>query len=95
MLTRHWGAGEEKMKKRIIITISFCLFISLTHIQCTNKVFTIYPENNDIELKDNIIASIYRGWIYIDIGSEDYGLDCHLTFNFEEKPEEIIIRNIS
>ena len=85
----------NKTKKRIYIAFLFCLFISLTYIQCTNKVFTIYPQNNDIELKENIIASIYRGWIYIDIGSEDYGLDCDLRFQFEEKPEEIIIKNIS
>ena len=85
----------NKTKKRIIIAFLFCLFFSLTYVQCTNKVFTIYPDNNDIELKDNIIASIYRGWIYIDIGSEDYGLDCHLDFQFNEKPEEIIIKNIS
>lgn len=68
---------------------------SFTYIQCTNKVFIIYPQNNDIELKDKIIAGISHGCIYIDIGSEDYGLDCDLKIKFEEKPEEIIIKNIS
>ena len=85
----------NKTKKRIIIGILICLFISLTYIQCTNKDFTIYPQNNDIELEENIVASVYRGWLYIDIGSESFGLDCDLKFQFEEKPEEIIIKDIS
>ena len=85
----------NKTKKIIIIGILFCLFISFTYIQCTNKVFTIYPQNNDIELKENIVASITRGYIYIDIGSESYGLDCHLNFKFKDKPEEIIIKDLS
>ena len=85
----------KKNKKIIIFGILFCLLISFTHIQCTNKVFTIVPQNKDIELNENIVASISSRELYIDIGSEAYGLDCDLRFEFEENPEEIIIKDIS
>ena len=92
------GAQGKKMNKKVKKTLfGFCfLFLcSLVYVECTNKIFIIYPKENDFSLENNIVASVrhQESWIDIDIGTffDKYGINCDLHFSYEEIPDEIKI----
>lgn len=86
------------MKKRIVFAFSCLLLflISFNYVTCTNKCLLLSSEKKEIELEENIVVdNIQYGCIYIDIGSENYGLDCHFYAHYESSLEEMIIKSIS